>query len=118
MHYRAQCIPYTTLLHIIAPSAAPTSLRVSAVNSSSITVQWGTVDCIHHNGGITGYSVRYGPVKSENKHIMNVTGGDVTETTISGLDRLTSYSVEVAAINSASTGIYSNNITVITISSE
>ena len=87
-----------------APSAAPTSVSVSEVISSSITVQWGAVDCIHRNGDITGYSVRYG-VQTE-----SVSGGGATQTIISGLTASTQYSIEVAAVNNAGTGVYSNVI--------
>ena len=39
---------------------------------------------------------------------MSVSGGSVTEATISGLSPSTTYSIEVAEVNSASTGIYSD----------
>ena len=42
---------------------------------------------------------------------MNVSGGGVTQTIISGLELLTLYSVEVAAVNSAGVGLYSDGIT-------
>ena len=90
------------------PSAAPTSVRESGVTSSSITVQWGAVDCIHHNGDITGYSVRYGVQGSGSTQIINVSGGDTRQTTISGLNPSTTYSIQVVAVNSAGTGVYSD----------
>ena len=74
------------------------------MTSSSITVQWGAVDCIHHNGDITGYTVRYGV------QTMSVSGGGATMTTISGLSAATVYTIEVAAVNSAGTGVYSDAI--------
>ncbi|CAI8043297.1 Neogenin (Fragment), partial [Geodia barretti] len=43
-----------------APSAPPTGVVVRVRSSTSITVQWGPVECIHQNGEITGYRVRYG----------------------------------------------------------
>ena len=91
----------------LAPSAAPTGVRVSGITSSSITVQWGLVVCIHRNGDITGYSVRYGvqgtavgdmPVKMVSMSVL--------ETTITGLMSATFYDVDVAAVNSAGTGVY------------
>ena len=91
-----------------APSAAPTSVRVSAVTSSSITVQWEAVDCIHRNGDITGYSVRYGVVGSGSTQTMSVSGDSVTKATISSLMLSTTYSIQVAAENSAGTGVYSD----------
>ena len=89
-----------------APSAAPTSVSVSET-SSSITVQWEAVDCIHRNGDITGYSVRYGVQGSGSTQTVSVSGGGATMTTISGLESSTTYSIEVAAVNSAGTGVYS-----------
>ena len=91
-----------------APSAAPTSVRVSAVTSSSITVQWGVVDCIHRNGDITGYSVQYGVVGSGSTETVSVSGSSVTEATISSLMLSTNYTIQVAAVNSAGTGVYSD----------
>ena len=99
------------------PSAGPTSVRESAVNTSSITVQWGAVDCIHHNGDITGYSVQYGVQGSGSTQTMNVSGGSVTEATISSLMPSTTYSIQVAAVNSAGIGDYSDAITTKTLQS-
>ena len=89
-----------------APSAAPTSVSASST-SNSITVQWGAVDCIHRNGDITGYSVRYGVQGSGSTQTVSVSGGGATITTISGLTPSTTYSIEVAAVNNAGTGVYS-----------
>ena len=97
-----------------APSAPPTSVSTSAVTSSSITVQWGAVDCIHRNGDITGYSVRYGEQGSGSTQTESVSGGATTEATISGLAAGTNYSIEVAAGNSAGTGVYSNLLPALT----
>ena len=41
---------------------------------------------------------------------MSVSGDGATMTTISGLESLTSYSIEVAAVNSAGTGDYSSAV--------
>ena len=104
-------ISLSKLLTISAvPSAAPTSVSVSAVTSSSITVQWGAVDCIHRNGDITGYSVRYGVVGSAegDRSVEMVTGdssGGMYD--ISDLDSSTSYSIQVAALNNTLIGPYS-----------
>ena len=98
---------YTHLAHT-APSAPPTSVSVSEVTSSSITVQWGPVDCIHHNGDITGYSVQYREVGSgivQTISVSVVSGDRATE--IPNLHPSTIYTIEVAAVNSAGTGPYS-----------
>ena len=88
------------------PSAAPTSLRVSGVNASSITVQWDTVPCIEQNGDITGYSVQYidESLFSQN---YSVSGESMTEATIPRLPTI--YSIEVAAVNDAGTGVFSSS---------
>ena len=90
----------------IAPSAAPNSLRVLEVTYSSITIQWVEVVCIHRNGNITGYSVRYdGGV---NEHTIHIPFSNITTTTITGLMFSTEYSIEIAAISSGdAVGVYS-----------
>ena len=81
------------------------------MTSSSITVQWGAVNCIHHNGDITGYSVRYGVQGSdEGDRTVEMSSGDSRGGMyqISGLSAATVYTIEVAAVNSAGTGVFSN----------
>ena len=90
-----------------APSAAPRSVSISEVTSSSITVQWGAVPCIHRNGLIIGYIIRV-MTSGENDRIEIV--GDVREATITGLIPSTEYTVSVAAMNSQDTGPYSAGI--------
>jgi len=94
-----------------APSAAPTSVHTSDVTFSSITVQWGAVDCIHQNGNITGYSVRYW-VQRNSILSVNVSGGAAMALTLTGLSSSTTYSIDVAAINNAGVGKHSDSITV------
>ena len=106
------------MYYLPAPSAAPTSVSVSEVTSSSIAVQWGAVDCIHRNGDITGYSVRYGVQGSgEGDRTVEMASGDSSGGmyNISGLSAATVYTIEVAAVNSAGTGIYSDAVTDLTI---
>ena len=75
--------------------------------------------CIHRNGEITGYSVRFGEaMKNESVWAMNLSGQRATarEAFVPTDDylsfevaELTDYSAEVAAINSAGVGVYSNS---------
>ena len=97
-----------------APSAPPSSLAIAVVSSSTISVQWGSVPCIHQNGDITGYSV----MGSGNTQTMPVSGAGTTQTTISGFIPSTTYSIEVAAVNSAGTGVYSDLVMNETLSSK
>ena len=39
-----------------APSAPPTSVRTYNITPFKISVRWAPVNCIDHNGAITGYS--------------------------------------------------------------
>ena len=94
-----------------APLVAPVSVSVSKVTSSNITVQWRPMDCIHRNGDIRGYSVQYG---SETVSVSGDSSGGMY--VISGLRPTTTYSMKVAAINSAGTGPYSSPLTQLTAS--
>ena len=78
------------------------------MSSSTITVQWGAVDCIHRNGDITGYIVQYRVVGSGSTQIVSVSGGRVTEASLSHLMSSTTYSIQVAAENSAGIGEFSD----------
>ena len=122
--HRVTCVfslLYSEPLTHTAPSAAPTSVRESGVTSSNITVQWGTVKCTDRNGDITGYSVRYGVQgTAEGDRTVKMATGDSNGGmyTISGLSAATVYTVEVAAVNSAHTGVYSDLITAKTLQSK
>ena len=54
--------------------------------------------------------MRYGVQGSGRTQTVSALGGVVTETTISGLDFATNYSIEVAAVNNAGIGVYSDTI--------
>ena len=58
--------------------------------------------------------MRYGVQQSGYKSILSISGGPTTEATISGLNSFTNYSIEVAAVTSAGTGVYSPTIFAIT----
>ncbi|CAI8033621.1 Receptor-type tyrosine-protein phosphatase delta [Geodia barretti] len=94
-----------------APSALPSSVRVLVNSSTSIIVQWGPVECRHQNGEITGYWVRYGEEgSSEEARNVQMVSGDSSGgmTTVSGLTRETVYTVQVTAVTSSGTGVYSD----------
>ena len=94
-------------------------VNVSSVDSSSINISWGEVSCQHRNGEITGYVVVYRKVSSsgseerrQTQEGMVIVNGQTA--TIDNLDPLTEYSVMVAAVNSAGTGVFSEPVTAIT----
>ena len=86
------------------PSAPPEGVTADGM-STSITVQWGSVPCIHQNGVITEYSVRYGVEGSGSTQTVTATGNGAT---ILDLIPSTNYTVQVAAVNSAGVGEYSD----------
>ena len=91
-----------------APSAPPEDISVIS-STFSMTVQWKPVPCIHHNGNITGYSIRYHKQGREEEEHQNITiPADNTTVSINELQPSTKYVIEVAALNSAGTGIYGN----------
>ena len=75
-------------------------------------MQWEQVDCIDRNGDITGYSVQYRVQQSGDSSTLSVSG---SKTIISNLDSATTYSIQVAAVNSAGIGVYCAAIYAITI---
>ena len=97
-----------------APSAPPSSVSATVENSTSITVQWGEVPCIHQNGVITGYSVQFGVMGSGNTQTIPVDGAATTETTITGLTPSTTYSISVAGVNNQLIGTYSSAVNELT----
>ena len=106
-------------LPLPAPSAPPSTVRVSVESSTAISVQWGPVEpCTDQNGPITGYSVRYGEMGSGSTQAEAVSGEDSIMATISELTKETVYTVEVAAETSAGTGVYSLPLTILTPDSE
>ena len=68
------------------------------------------MDSIHDKKSITGYCVRYGIHNSGSSSTVYVPGAATTETTISELSSTTNYSIEVAAVNSAGIGNYSDPV--------
>ena len=67
------------------------------------------MDCADRNGDITGYLIRYGEVgNAEGERTLQMVLN--RRTIISGLTPSTEYTVSVAAINSAGTGVYSDEV--------
>ena len=99
------------LSFLSAPTSAPEGLTSTSVESRSLTVQWGTVPCPDQRGPITGYRLRY----SNETSIVYIKGNEQNDSMLTGLTPLTSYSVQVAAVNAGGTGPYSTALTVETL---
>ena len=100
-------------LTFTAPTARPSSVRALLNGSAAYIVNWGPVEpCIHQNGHITGYSVRYGKVGTSERERTTEMTYYYTSTIIYNLERGTMYMVEVAAVNAGGVGVYSDPITI------
>lgn len=83
-----------------APQTAPLSLRPTVTKALSITVTWSPLDCADQRGTIESYTLYYGPADTySNSRRMSV--GDIMNTThvVTGLTPESSYSFQVAAVN-------------------
>ena len=84
-------------------------MRVSGTTLTSITVQWGPVEC--NNGEITGYSVKlYREIGDSGKVVGRMLGTNWMEVTLNELTPAV-YSIGVAAVNNIGTGPYSTAVT-------
>ena len=85
-------------------------MTVTDVTSSTITVQWGSVPCIHQNGNITGYSVTIEAIKTGSTQTLYISGASTTlsHTTFSHLTPETAYEIRVAGANTEGTGVSTN----------
>ena len=95
------------------PNAPPSNVQGHNISSTSILVQWGDVPAADQNGIILSYTVTYkalpgGTLKSE------VVIAPTTETTLTGLNEYTNYSITVFASTVKGDGNVSKPIIVIT----
>ena len=77
-----------------------------SVESSVFNLEWGQVNCSHRNGIILGYTVQYDVVGSGNIQYLNVSA-IFTVGSINELMPFMTYSISMAAVNSAGTGVFS-----------
>ena len=83
---------------------------IDEITVFTITVKWDPVDCMYQNGLITEYIIKYYKQDRENETIVNATTTSMLEYTITDLQPLTVYVIEVAAVNDAGIGIYDSII--------
>ena len=85
-------------------------MRVSSTTLTSITVQWGPVECSRHNGEITGYSVHLYREGGDNGRVVGRSlGSERKNVTVFKLTPAV-YSIQVAAVNNIGTGPYSTAV--------
>ena len=88
-----------------APSVGP-DVTVSNVTSSTITIQWGMIPCIHQNGNITGYSVTIDTKGTGSTQTLGNLSG--ASTTLLHLTPETTYEIRVAGVNTEGIGVSTN----------
>ena len=100
------------LVCVLAPSAL---LRIidTQVQSKSLTIEWDKVATSHQNESITGYRLRYSTSDGINYAIINITGEEDKQYTLTELTPYIKYSVQVAAVNDEGTGPYSEPILIV-----
>ena len=69
----------------------------TAMDSTTISVQWDEVPCLQRNSDITGYTVRY---ESGDQSSSELITGASRMTSLTGLQPFTEYLIQVAAVNS------------------
>ena len=80
---------------------------IDEITVFTINVKWDPVDCMYRKVVITNYAIQYYKQDRENETIVNATTS-MLEYTITDLQPLTTYVIEVAAVNDAGIGIYGN----------
>ncbi|XP_013388176.1 tyrosine-protein phosphatase Lar isoform X2 [Lingula anatina] len=91
----------------------PERVRVETVNSTAIRVRWSSPAPDKRNGIIRAYVVIYGKIDISSMQLIGsrkrhtISGGQVTETVITGLQPDSSYKFQVAAVTGKGDGIYS-----------
>lgn len=93
-----------------APSASPSSVMSTVINSTAITVSWSPLNQSATNGVIRHYKVSITNAVTESEEVLTTTTPNLT---ITMLTPFTQYSVRVAAFTIGS-GPYSNPIYVMT----
>ena len=95
------------------PNAAPSNVRGHNISSTLILVQWGDVPADNQNGIILSYTVTYTALPGGRPQ-PKVVKAPATETTLTGLNEYTNYSITVFASTVKGDGNVSEPIIVIT----
>ena len=95
------------------PNAPPSNVQGHNISSTSILVQWGDVPAADQNGIILSYTVTYKALPGGTPKAEKVIAS-TTETTLTGLNEYTNYSITVFASTVKGDGNVSKPIIVIT----
>ena len=104
------CFPCSFLTE---PNAPPANVNGYSVSSTSIFVSWGDVPISDQNGVIVSYTVTYRRLASGPAQTKSVSA-PAHQTTLTGLNEFTNYSITVFASTSKGGGNESTPIVIIT----
>ena len=96
-----------------APSREPRNVTGTAINSTSIRIQWRDVDCIERNGEILAYNITYRAIGYSQPSLSLTASPTKRSLILSNLIPRTNYNFLVAAENINGTGP-GGNVTVST----
>ena len=114
--YCTLCICFSPLCFLLCysePNAPPSNVKGHNTSSTSILVQWGDVPPADQNGIILRYTVAYTALPGGSQQT-KVVDAPTTETTLTGLNKFTNYSITVFASTVKGNGNASAPIVVIT----
>ena len=95
---------FIALFILTAPTTSVNNITFSSVESVSMIVSWGEVPCNGRNGPIIGYYLTYTNITSNTSYTVNITGGNNTMYTLTGLIPYTNYTVSIIPYNYDMTG--------------
>ena len=82
----------------------------STVTSTSTSLTWENIDCIQHNGVLTGYNIKYYGLKDGALATIIVGSSNTTSYTVYGLMPFFEYWFHIAGVNINGTGPYTTFI--------
>ena len=94
---------HTSLFCLHTVPYAPAHVSVTAVNTSSFTIEWNELECEGRRGIIIGYIIRYTTFDDQLNPVItsyvNVTDPNQLMYTLTGLTTNTTYQIGIAALN-------------------
>ena len=90
-------------MFITVPSAPPSNLGISVLDSQSLLVFWLEVPSMHQNGIIQGYGLKYWDVNNGTSHVVTLGEYDFSYV-LKPLQKATAYEINVWAFTSVGPG--------------
>ena len=98
---------------LVGPSAPPANVGGHNTSSTSIFVHWDHVPAAHQNGAILYYTVTFRALPSGFRQTV-IVSAQANQTTLTGLNKYTNYSISVFASTSKGAGRVSAPIFIVT----